>query len=362
MSKCLITKLNGSSNNPKILRLGELRIGISKIDSPNRWTQCLDIIVNEETTLEIVGDGYLTDSGLEVNNGKQKTLSPDIHNYVYVSNGNFEVAILNKYALVQFTDSDSYNIGNSTYPMKNKSLSDISIFKYCKALAYLDLSHTKVSGDIVNFNTLTALTYLNVENSQVSGDISNLSTLTALTYLNLSNTQVSGNISNLNTLTALTELYLYNTQVIGDIGDLNTLTSLTDLYIHNTQVPITGDIGRLSTLTKLTKIFCQYSKLTGDLALLPASCYYISFMEDKGSAFTWSTRPTSAKILSIAGPVNLSNIDKMLQDQAQCQAGVPGGYPSWYFIISVAGNRTSASDAAVQTLQSKGYTVTVTPA
>ena len=84
-------------------------------------------------------------------------------------------------------------------------------------------------------------------------------------------------------------------------------------------------------------------------------------MEDKGSAFTWSTRPTSAKILSIAGPVSLSNIDKMLQDQAQCQVGVPQGYPSWYNIISVSGNRTSASDAAVQTLQNKGYTVTIVP-
>ena len=339
MSKCLITKLNGSSNNPKILRLGELRIGISKIGSPNRCTQCLDIIVNEETTLEIVGDGYLTDVSLEANNGKKMTLSPNVHNYVYVSNGNFEVAILNKYALTQFTDYDSNNMGDSTYPVKNKSLSDISIFKYCKALAYLDISHT-----------------------QVSGDIGNLNTLTSLTYLNLSNTQVSGNIGDLNTLTALTELYLYNTQVSGNIGDLNTLTALTELYVHNTQVPITGDIGKLSTLTNLTKIFCQYSKLTGDLALLPASCYYISFMEDKGSAFTWSTRPTSAKILSIAGPVSLSNIDKMLQDQAQCQVGVPQGYPSWYNIISVSGNRTSASDAAVQTLQSKGYTVTVTPA
>nr|DAU82404.1 MAG TPA: leucine-rich repeat protein [Crassvirales sp.] len=339
MNKCLITKLNGSSNNSKILRLGELRIGISKIDSPNRNTQCLDIIVNEETTLEIVGDGYLTEASLEANNGKKKTLNPNIHNYVYVSNGNFEVAILNKYALVQFTDYDSNNMGDSAYPVKNKSLSDISIFKYCKALAYLNLSNT-----------------------QVSGDISNLNTLTDLTYLSLSNTQVSGDISNLNTLTALTELYLYNTQVSGDISNLNTLTALTELYIHNTQVPITGDIGKLSTLTKLTKIFCQYSKLTGDLALLPASCYYISFMEDKGSAFTWSTRPTSAKILSIAGPVSLSNIDKMLQDQAQCQVGVPQGYPSWYNIISVAGNRTSASDAAIQTLQSKGYTVTVTPA
>ena len=38
------------------------------------------------------------------------------------------------------------------------------------------------------------------------------------------------------------------------------------------------------------------------------------------------------------------------------------GEDSWYKTISLIGNRTSASDAAVQTLQSKGYTVSITPA
>ena len=39
-----------------------------------------------------------------------------------------------------------------------------------------------------------------------------------------------------------------------------------------------------------------------------------------------------------------------------------GGSQTWYKTISLIGTRTSASDAAVQTLQSKGYTVSITPA
>ena len=53
-----------------------------------------------------------------------------------------------------------------------------------------------------------------------------------------------------------------------------------------------------------------------------------------------------------------NNIDKMLQDQAQCQADATSLNKS----IVAKGTRTSASDDAVQTLQSKGYTVTILPA
>ena len=227
MNKCLVTKLNGSSNNSELLRLGEMRIGISKVDSPNHWTQGFGINVNKLTILEIIGDGYFTDVNLTANNGKKITLNPNAHQKVYVSNGNFEVAILDKYALVSIADYDTYSEGNSTYSQKNKSISDIGIFKYS-----------------------TALTFLNLSNTQVSGDIANLKTLTALTSLDLSNTQVSGDIANLKTLTALTSLDLSNTQVSGDIANLKTLTALTFLSLSNNQTPLTGEISALSTLPK----------------------------------------------------------------------------------------------------------------
>ena len=332
MNRCLVTKLNGSVDNTSLLRIGEMRIGISKVDSPNHWTQGFVITVNKLTVLEIIGDGYFTDVNLTANNGKKITLNPNVNQKVYVSNGNFEVAILDKYALVTIYDYDTYSEGNSNYSQKNKSLSDIGIFKYSTALVNMSLSNTRVSGDIANLKTLTVLTSLVLSNTQVSGDIADLKTLTALTRLDLTNTQVSGDIANLKTLTALTSLLLYNTQI-----------------------PLTGEISALSTLSKCRTMSLQYSKLTGDLAILPDACDEVALYFNKGSVFTWSTRPSSAYIISLGSASLSSNVDKMLQDQAQCQVGFTTNK-----VISVTGTRTSASDAAVATLQQKGYTISIT--
>ena len=287
MNRCLVTKLNGSVDNTSLLRIGEMRIGISKIDSPNHWTQGFSFNVNKLTVLEIIGDGYFTDINLTANKGKKITLNPNVSERVYVSNGNFEVAILDKYALVSMIDYDTYSEGNSSYSQKNKSISDIGFFKYNTALTFLSLVNTNISGDIANLKNLTALTIL---------------------------------------------------------------------ALYNTQIPLTGEISALSTLSNCTTISLLYSKLTGDLAILPDACCEVALYFNKGSRFTWSTRPSSAYIISLGSASLYSNVDKMLQDQAQCQVGTTANKT-----ISATGTRTSASDAAVQTLQSKGYTVSINP-
>ena len=334
MNRCLVTKLNGSADNTSLLRIGEIRIGISKIDSPNHWTQGFNIVVNKLTVLEIIGDGYFTDVNLTANNGKKITLNPDVNEKVYVSNGNFEVAILDKYALVSILDYDTYSEGNSTYSQKNKSISDIGIFKYSTALTSFGFGNTNISGDIANLKNLTALTSIALSNSQVTGDIANLKNLTALTNMELINTNISGDIANLKNLTALTNLRLYNKQI-----------------------PLTGEISALSTLSKCRTISLSFSKLTGDLAILPDACCEVGLYYSKGSVFTWSTRPSSAYIISLGSASLYNNVDKMLQDQAQCQVG-----PTTNKTISATGTRTSASDDAVATLQQNGYTVKINPA
>lgn len=49
----------------------------------------------------------------------------------------------------------------------------------------------------------------------------------------------------------------------------------------------------------------------------------------------------------------------MLIDEANCIAQPGSGI---YRMITATGTRTSASDDAVQTLQSKGYTISIIPA
>ena len=307
MNKCLITKLNGFVNNPELLRLGEMRMKTLKVSNPAEHAQGFGISVNKTVTLVIVSDGYFTDKTLTENKGKNATLNVGFNDIWVNGKSDVEIAILDKYSL------------------------------------------TTISSYGVNWNILKF-------------SISDLKYSTALTSLILLNTQVSGDIANLKGLTALTSLGLSNTQVSGDIANLKGLTALTVLDLSSTQVPLTGDIGQLSSLSNCLDIKLKNSKLTGDLAMLPSKCRFVSFQYDKGSVFTWSTRPSSAKIIAIEGNANLTNIDKMLQDQAQCQVGFSPNSETWYKTISVAGNRTSASDDAVATLQQKGYTISISKA
>ena len=314
MNKCLVTKLDGSSNNPDLLRLGEMRMKILKVSNPTEHTQGFSIGVNNNVTLEIVSNGYFTDKTLTENKGKNITINAGTSSVWVSGNNDVEIAILDKYSL---TSLATYYVTEASSDVYGKNIKlDISDLKYSTALTSIVLSEAQVSGDIANLKNLTALTSINLLGTQVSGDIANLKNLTALISLNL----------------------------------------------YNAQVPLTGDIGQLSTLSSCVSISLKYSKLTGDLAILPSKLRFVSFANDKGSVFTWSTRQSTAKIIAIEGNASLTNIDQMLQNQAQCQVGFTSHDYSWYKTISVSGKRTSASDDAVATLQQNGYTISIAKA
>ena len=331
MTKCLITKLNGSVDNNELLRIGEMRVHFTKSDSPTASTQGKTFSFVKDAELEIIGDAYFTDKQLSANLGKKITISANNEAGFFISNADCDIAILDKYSLAKL-----------------------------QSWAVNQLSYSKnISFNIDNLKYSTALNVINFSSASVMGDIFNLKNLTSLVTINLENTQVSGDISNLKNLTSLTTLLLDNTQVNGDISNLKNLTSLTILKVFNTQIPITGNIGELSTLSKCTYMSLKYSKLTGDLAALPSICAFVSFQNDKGSVFTWGERPSSAKIIAIEGNATVTNVDKMLQNQAQCQIGFLPTSSIASKTIEVAGNRTSASDDAVVALQSKGYTIRI---
>ena len=191
------------------------------------------------------------------------------------------------------------------------------------------------------------------------GDISSLKDLTALTNLAISNSKVYGDISSLKNLTQLTSFVLLNTQISGDIASLGTLTNLFYFELYSKD-KIVGDISSLKTLSKLERFKILNSDIYGDLATIPAKCRFASL--SNFAKFTWGTRPSSSNILAIEGSPIISNIDKMLQDQAACQAAITSSDHIYHKTITATGTRTSASDAAVATLQQKGYTVSITPA
>ena len=126
---------------------------------------------------------------------------------------------------------------------------------------------------------------------------------------------------------------------------------------------INGKAEELKMLSSLTSFNCENTVNKGDfgdIATLPASFVYLFI--GSNASISWTSRPSTSKIIGIFGSPKLSNIDKMLQDQAQCVTGITNSTVEFMKSITATGTRTSASDAAVQTLQSKGYTVSITPA
>lgn len=159
----------------------------------------------------------------------------------------------------------------------------------------------------------------------------------------------SGGIGSLSELDLLQELTLSGT-VSGDIESLNRNTSLKKIEIDSQGV--TGDISTLSGLSLIDSISLKNTTVTGNLAKLPA--YIDKFVSDGVSIFDWlGDRET---IVSFEN-VNFGNsLDNMLN--SMCNSSVPEYNPSR--LIDVKGNRTSASDGAVEKLQKLGYTVKIT--
>ena len=188
--------------------------------------------------------------------------------------------------------------------------------------------------DISELKYMKSLKYTSIkQNTGCYGDIASIPP--TVISLGLSDTSVSGDIQSLKTMPQ--DIELDNTRVYGDIstrmGNTFRITAKNVLGLH-------GDLSKFG------------------IELPQNNTPFFS----SPSSFTWSERPASALILALEN-CNLGNyVDKMLQDQANCKATTASNPSSWYKVISVKGTRTSASDAAVATLQQKGYTVSVTPA
>lgn len=99
---CLVTTYKATVNDNSLLKVGEMRIKVSSVESPNKNTNGFAISVNKDVELEIIGDGYFTDETLTQNKGKKITHRNILDRNVFVSNGNFEVSISNKYVINYF--------------------------------------------------------------------------------------------------------------------------------------------------------------------------------------------------------------------------------------------------------------------
>ena len=374
MGKCLVTKLTGSSNNKELLRLGEMQIKIGDVTNPSKATNGIRLTCIKDVKLEIFGDGYFTDINFSENKGKVMNISAGTQNDVFYSNGNYVIAILDKYSISSIS-TYATQVG---LKFAGKLSLDIKNLEYCANLESITLIDTQTTGDIAALKNLTKLRYLTCSNTKITGDIAALKNLTNITEITLSNSLVSGDIAALKNLTKLNHVaFLYDTNIFGDIAALKNLTKLNTINLRLTQT--TGDISVFSNMTGLQVcqlngvhgdisalhnsnvtdlVLSNSSGLTGDISKLPSNFVNLDLNESTSlSRFTWSSRDTNSTIFSNSGnPYLTSNLDEMLINMSQCRNTRTSG------IISYNGNRTSASDAAVEKLQQYGYTIRITKA
>ena len=372
MAKCLVTKLNASIEDNSILRLGEARF--KRVSNPNAgvFSQAFSISTNKSTKIEILGNGYFTDKTLSQNLGKYMVLNAGEYKSIYTSQGDYEIAVLDKYAITALysgsREFNSSNIEQNCIYINLDNLaftSNITDFRVSSLYGKIDNlkrntkitnlafgTNQNITGDLAIVAGFQSLESLKLTNDSISCDLSYLENLVNIKTLMLRSKQVTGNLSLLSNLKKLERLDLYSSiNISGDISSLSGLTKIEEIILYGDK--ITGNLSSLSSLSNLSRLELKKTQITGDLATLSDKlCYFRS-----ESSYSWSSRSSSANIISIEG-AKFENVDKVLQDQARCN--VPSSVSNK--IISIIGTRTSASDAAIQTLQSKGYTVSVTPA
>lgn len=176
--------------------------------------------------------------------------------------------------------------------------------------------------------------------------------------LHLYDSDLDGNLENLIREGYLTEIDIQGaTKLSCDLslfnGKENQYTSIVLNDIGRTD----GNISVFNNFSKLSTLGVSKGA-TGDVSLLSNSV--LTFISSSDLNFTWSTERTGTKIMAISGSPNFGlDLDKVLINLSKLDANTSGGASKE---ISVKGTRTSASDAAITTLQQKGYNVSVIPA
>lgn len=344
MGKCLVTKLNGAVANPSLLHIGEMRINIPYVNSPSKSTQEIELAFSKASDIKIIGDGHFTDETLSQNLGK---VNGQVTNEkVYVSNSDCELSISNKYNITTLASNHEFDIENLKY--------SAGLYKLSSAMGV---------GDISSLANKPSLAYLYLGSPLLTGDLSALKDA-ALTYVNFSSAKITGDLSNFKDKPLLTRLYLNSPFVTGDFSAFANCPSLVHLQINCSQVG--GDISSFAN-TKVREVRLSQNgkqQIAGDIAKLPNDCYYLSFDNGSNTSLTWTSRDTAKTIIGIYGSPKVANVDDMLIGMAKCTVSsyITPSSSSYLKTIAVTGTRTSASDAAVATLQQKGYTVSVTPA
>lgn len=145
-----------------------------------------------------------------------------------------------------------------------KVFGDLSRLSKATRLTSLSLGQTQVSGDLWQIENATELRSLHLGFIKVTGNLAALQKARRLMYLNLASTEVLGDLSNLESARRLHTLQLQNTSVAGDLSGLRKATALRWLLLSNTEV--SGNLSNLDKASKLSFLDLAYTKVMGDVS------------------------------------------------------------------------------------------------
>ena len=173
-------------------------------------------------------------------------------------------------------------------------------FKELKDLETLDLSDTKISGDLAVLANCTQMKRLLLCNTFVAGDLAALPKARMMSLF-LSNTKVTGNLGALNG-TELSWVRLSNTTIAGDVAVLGTWPEIYEVDVSDTEVTGTFHVNkRFRNL--------QVLKLTGTRSK-------IDFMGGRDSSECPFPKMTT---LEISGSAVDSSVSEFLVPLLECQ-------------------------------------------
>lgn len=131
-------------------------------------------------------------------------------------------------------------------------------------LRVLNLSVTRVHGNLASVSHFMNLSELCLNNTQVHGDLASLCDLINLRRLDLDQTQVYGDLASLSGMRDLEVLFLSdNLMVVGQLGSLSSLLKLQRLYLGITNVE--GELASISVLTDLRMVDLHGTRVQGNL-------------------------------------------------------------------------------------------------
>lgn len=272
MSICLITTLKEAVKDESLLKMGDLLVHFK---DKGLGVRSLAINSSSDTTVNIKGNSYFTDSTGSSNQGSSKIIGPNTNTTLYLKDGTFEVVISGKYDIsmcanvdrgMEITSSDLWGM-TSLIGIQATIDGDFSDLVACKNVAVCYLNGDPV-GDIATLRELSRLEAFALRDSKrIYGNLSSLSEKTNMDRLILSGSNIEGNIASLSGMTLMKELELNRMpKVTGNLSALSSMTLMESLSINNSG--ITGNISSLSNMTRLRTLEVANTAIVGDTSSL----------------------------------------------------------------------------------------------